>query len=111
MFQPHEVPAGVAPPKDYKWQLTDRNKPISNRHQVDCISSIGAAQLVPPQSAALASPFRLFLSRSCGRLAQSRNSSRSLPDLDPSNVARRRWTRDHFEDYPGQAKQDHDRRH
>jgi len=44
MFQPHEVAAGMAFPKDYKWQPPDRNKPISNR---DLVKAAGNA-VTPP---------------------------------------------------------------
>ena len=46
MFQPHEVAAGMAFPKDYKWQPPDRNKPISNR---DLVKAAGNA-VTPPSA-------------------------------------------------------------
>lgn len=44
MFQPHEVAAGMAFPRDYKWQPPDRNKPVSNR---DLVKAAGNA-VTPP---------------------------------------------------------------
>lgn len=44
MFQPHEVAAGMAFPKDYKWQPPDRARPISNR---DLVKAAGNA-VTPP---------------------------------------------------------------
>ena len=46
MFQPYEVAAGMAFPKDYKWQPPDRNKPISNR---DLVKAAGNA-VTPPSA-------------------------------------------------------------
>jgi len=44
MFQPHEVAAGMAFPDDYKWQPTDRARPVSNR---DLVRAAGNA-VTPP---------------------------------------------------------------
>lgn len=44
MFQPHEVAAGMAFPADYKWQPTDRARPVSNR---DLVRAAGNA-VTPP---------------------------------------------------------------
>lgn len=44
MFQPHEVAAGMAFPKDYKWQPPDRARPVSNR---DLVRAAGNA-VTPP---------------------------------------------------------------
>lgn len=46
MFQPHEVAAGMAFPRDYKWQPPDRSKPISNR---DLVKAAGNA-VTPPSA-------------------------------------------------------------
>jgi DNA (cytosine-5)-methyltransferase 1 len=44
MFQPHEVAAGMAFPRDYKWQPPDRLRPVSNR---DLVKAAGNA-VTPP---------------------------------------------------------------
>lgn len=44
MFQPHEVAAGMAFPKDYKWQPPGRVRPVSNR---DLVKAAGNA-VTPP---------------------------------------------------------------
>ena len=44
MFRPHEVAAGMAFPKDYKWQPPDRLRPVSNR---DLVKAAGNA-VTPP---------------------------------------------------------------
>lgn len=46
MFQPHEVAAGMAFPRDYKWQPPDRHRPVSNR---DLVAAAGNA-VCPPCS-------------------------------------------------------------
>lgn len=60
MFQPHEVAAGMAFPKDYKWQPPDRLKPISNRDLVkaagNAVTPPAARDLIAAVSIALGQP-------------------------------------------------------
>ncbi|MFJ6170570.1 hypothetical protein [Curtobacterium sp. NPDC092190] len=61
MFQPHEVAADMAFPKDYKWQPPNRARPVSNRDPVkaagNAVTPLAARDLLAAGVASLGAEY------------------------------------------------------